>query len=149
MRRGSKDRPSTEIGRHARVPIVSGQHSRGSRPLDALPELDENLEPKFSKTLTWFNTILQREYLDMQKELNRAISRQFLWGTDPEVRERMLERAAWEAAVQWIEQKHAPPAPEPAVVFDWNWPNPDVSQSPRPLGVGDLEKDWEDDDYDD
>ena len=54
------------------------------------------------------------------------------------------EQIAWEDAVRWIAQKHAPAKPEEPVVFSWDWPSKKVSQSPQTLGFGDLEDDYGD-----
>lgn len=132
--------------RHKLWPWGRGQYSvvkrrdrREDSPLKDLPWLDENLEPPKLSYQSLMKTVWNSQSL-----INQLYGDVFMgW------KHRTEEEIAWDEAVAWIAQKHAPEPPEESIVFDWQWPNPDVSQSPKPLGVGDLEEDWDYDDYDD
>jgi hypothetical protein len=112
------------------------------RPLDLLPPLDAGLKP------------VVPDFVSPLKDLwGKQTTMNMLYGAALDFKHRDPYAPggwAWDDAVRSIAKRHAPPEPEQALVFafDWGWPEK-VSQSLNPLGVGDLEDDFYDGDEDD
>lgn len=124
--------------RHNRARKSDSNRMQQPQPLDRLPALSADLKPSvppFVPALQRYTQIAKEVWKDLDLHYRPSAQRD-PWGP---------HSLAWDDAVQWIAAKHEPPKPEPPISISFEWPPRDVSQSPQPLGVGDLEEDLDED----